>query len=301
MALLVATAAAFAVTERLKLTKSALTNGTRISRSFSPVCGCERRRANIRVVLRKADTVDVTMVDAHGHQVATLAVADPLPRGAAKFHWDGHTDAGARAPDGSYQVKIHFERQHQTITVPNKILLDTTVPSVEDASAVPDTFSPDGDHQADHTELRWAFSKPAHAAFYLDGRRILFTHKHPQRGETTWNGFAHDRLLRAGTYTLEVGGVDAAGNATPVAQRVAIRVTIRYIVLANRRLAARAGRPFEIGVSTDAKRYDWQLGKRKGVASGSVLKLRAPSAPGAYTLTVAEHGHVDRARVVVRK
>jgi hypothetical protein len=301
VALLVATAAAFAVTERLKLTKSALTNGTKISRAFSPVCGCQRGEAKIRVVLRRADTVDVGILDSHRREVVSLVTGESRRRGPAKFRWDGRLADGTVAPDGVYQVKIHFEQQHQTIVVPNRIVLDTTPPKVEDAGADPQTFSPDNDRQADHTQLTWVFSKPAHAAFYLGGRRILYTLKHVQRGGTTWNGRVGTRLLRAGTYTIEVGAVDIAGNRTPADQRVRIRVTIRYITLANHRIAARAGRRFEIGVSTDAKRYDWKLGARKGVASGGVLRVSAPTKPGAYVLTVSEHGHADRARVLVRK
>ena len=55
-----------------------------------------------------------------------------------------------------------------------------------------------------------------------------------------------------------------------------------------------------IGVSTDAKRYSWRLGVRKGVASTPVLSLLAPSRKGRYTLTVSERGHVSRAAVFVR-
>ena len=39
---------------------------------------------------------------------------------------------------------------------------------------------------------------------------------------------------------------------------------IRYIELASQRIVARAGKRFEIGVSTDAKRYTWQLGSAEG-------------------------------------
>lgn len=301
VALLVATAAAFAITERLKLTKSALMPGTKVSKAFSPTCGCARGHANIRVVLRRADTVDVTVIDSHRREVTTLASGQALPRGEAKFRWDGKTLAGERAPDGAYKVKIHLAQQHQTFVLPNQILLDTTVPMVEDARAVPQTFSPDGDHQADHTQLRWIFSKPAHAAFYVHGRRFLYTLKHTQRGGTTWDGTVGARTLPPGTYTIEVGAVDLAGNRTPVDQRVRMQVAIRYITLASRRFTVRAGKPFEIGVSTDAVRYHWQLGKRKGRNGGGVLRLRAPGRPGTYTLTVSERGHVDRAHVRVRK
>ena len=57
--LLVATAAAFAITERLKLAKSPI-YGTQISKTgFSPTCGCARGQANISIKLRRADNVTV--------------------------------------------------------------------------------------------------------------------------------------------------------------------------------------------------------------------------------------------------
>ena len=72
LGLLLATAAAFAVTEELKLQKVPIA-GTRVSKTFSPLCGCARRVANIRVKLRHRDTVTVTVLDAHRRAVQTLA------------------------------------------------------------------------------------------------------------------------------------------------------------------------------------------------------------------------------------
>jgi hypothetical protein len=85
-----------------------------------------------------------------------------------------------------------------------------------------------------------------------------------------------------------------------VADRWRIHVRIRFVQLASHRLAANAGGRFDVGVSTDATRYSWQLGKRKGVASGPVLRLRASDRPGRYTLTVTERGQSERAAVIVR-
>lgn len=301
MALLVATAAAFAITERLKLTKSALMPGTKISRVFSPTCGCARAKANIVLVNRQRDTVDVTIVDLHRHEVATLVNGVSLKRGPVRLRWDGTTDSGARAPDGTYRVKIHFAGQHQTIVVPNRILLDTQAPKVEDVSVNREAFSPDGDKQADFVRITYALSKPAHLTLFLGGRRILETYRHPQRGSTTWNGkLPNGRLLRQGGYTLEVGALDLAGNSTPKADRVRIHVRVRFIELAANRIVVRHGKRFTIGVSTDATQYSWQLGARKSHSSGPVLRLTAPQKPGAYTLTVGERGHYSRAHVVVK-
>jgi hypothetical protein len=106
--------------------------------------------------------------------------------------------------------------------------------------------------------------------------------------------------LPAGEYTLELGATDLAGNSTPVKQRWHVQVRIRYIQLASAKIEAVTGTHFVIGVSTDAKRYSWQLGRRSGHAASPVLRLLAPSRKGRYTLTVTEHGHVSRAAVFVR-
>jgi hypothetical protein len=298
--LLVATAAAFAVTERLKLTKSPISN-TLVSKSFSPKCDCTRSHANVRIVLRRADTLDVSVIDRHRHPVATLFSGQRFPRGEVKFRWDGVLDTGGIAPDGAYQMKIHLARQHQTIVLPNTIVLDTTPPEVVEATPTREAFSPDGDKQADFVRIDYKLSKPAHLLLYLGGRRILETYRHSATGSVAWKGIAHGRLVRPGTYTLEIGALDLAGNRTPPDARARVRVRLRYIDLASRRIGVRAGRFLEVGVSTDARRYQWSLGSRSGRNGGAVLRLRAPKQPGRYTLTVRERGHVARAHVVVVK
>lgn len=300
VALLVATAAAFAITERLKLTKSAI-YGTEVSTTFSPKCGCaSTRTASVRILLRRADTLNVEIDDSRGHEVALLAGGARYRRGEAKFRWTGRTDGGRLAPDGIYRVRIHLIRQHQTYILPNKIRLDTTPPTVTDLTQNRDVFSPDGDKQADYVRFSYVLSKPAHVLVYLGGRRVLKTHFYPQRGNVSFYGLARNGLLRPGHYTLEFGAVDLAGNTTPESERVRVHVKLRYIVLASRHIVTRAGQTFEIGVSTDAVRYRWTLGERKGRNGGAVLRLRAPDKPGRYMLTVSERGHADRARVVVR-
>jgi len=299
VALLVATAAAFAITERLKLTKSAV-YGTQISKTFSPTCGCQTDRAKIHFVLRRPDTVDVNVIDGHGREVTFLAAGEPYRRGPATFRWDGTTSAGTRAPDGLYKVKIHLARQHTTYVLPNTIRLDTQAPKVVDVTQNRDTFSPDHDKQADYVRFSYKLSKPAQLILYLDGRQILKTHFHPVQGRVLFYGVAHGHRLQPGDYTLEVGAVDLAGNRTAPPDRVSVRVTLRYITLASRRIVVRAGGKIAIGVSTDALHYIWQLGQRKGRTHGPVLRVRAPGRPGLYTLTVTERGHVDRAHVVVK-
>jgi hypothetical protein len=296
--LLIATAAAFAITERLKLTKSAV-YGTVVSTRLSPTCGCARGRAKVFFKLRRADDITVAILNAQAQEVSLLA-AQSYPRGPVALQWTGRDDASRRVPDGSYRVRIHLSGQHQTIDLPNRIQLDTTPPQVLQITENRVVFSPDGDHQADFVRITYTLSKHAHVVLYLGGVRIHRSYRAPVKGNISWSGDGPNGPLEPGTYTLELGAVDLSGNSTPVAQRLRVRLEIRYIRLANTRIVAPAGLPFEIGVSTDARRYTWTLGRRQGTASAPLLRLRAPTTPGRYTLTVSERGHVSRAAVFVR-
>jgi hypothetical protein len=296
--LLVATAAAFAITERLKLTKSAI-YGTVISTKFSPTCGCAYSRASIFFKLRRSDDITVSVLNAQGQEVALLA-AQHYPHGPVTLTWSGRDDGNRRARDGTYRVRVHLTGQHQTIEFPNRIQLDTKQPQVLSAEVNRQVFSPDSDHQADFVRITYVLSKPAHVYLYLGRTLLVHSYRGPVKGSISWYGDGPNGKLPVGAYTLRVGAVDASGNSTPVSSRARVRVQIRYIRLANKRIVAHAGRPFEIGVSTDSKRYSWQLGRRRGKASSPVLRLQAPTTRGRYTLTVSERGHVSRAAVFVR-
>ncbi|HJX49472.1 MAG TPA: FlgD immunoglobulin-like domain containing protein [Gaiellaceae bacterium] len=298
--LLVATAAAFAITERLKLVKSPIT-GTHISAVFSPTCGCARKRANISVKFRHRDVVTVSILDSKLKPLRTLVAGQSVPRGRSVFRWEGLTDFGDKAPEGTYRVEIHLERQHRTILFPDRIRLDTTAPQVDDAHPNRLQFSPDGDQRADSVSINYVLSERAHALVYVNGQQVIRSRFDPTKGAVLWSGRVDKMLLPPGVVTLEVGAVDIAGNITPAADRARVRLEIRYITLANHHIVGvRAGKVFEIGVSTDAKLYAWRLGARHGVKAGPLLRLLAPQQKGRYTLTVRELGHVDSATVLVK-
>ena len=294
--LLAATAAAFAVTERLKLTKSPIT-GTKIIRDhLSPAA---HTTAAINVRFRRGDVVTATIRDAGRHEVDTLVDHVRMPLGRHTFTWNGTTDAGTPARDGTYRLELHLARQRRTILLPNPITLDTKRPAVLGAGVARPFFSPDGDGQSDHVTIHYKLSEGAHVLVFLNGHRIIRGRSSLPRNKVSWDGRADGKLLPPGTYVLEVGAADVAGNTAKEKQEVA--VTLRYIELLQRRFDnMRAGGTFHVGVSTDVKRYRWSFAGRKGVSSARRLKLRLPAAKGTYRLTVTEDGHSDRAIVHVR-
>src|SRR2546421_10350020 len=180
--------------------------GTRVSKVFSPTCGCARSRANIRIKLRRTDLLTVTMLDARRQPIRTLVAGVDARRGLSFFHWDGRTDGNVLAHDGTFYAEVHLAKQHQTIVLPNRIELDTTKPLVKNVTLNREEFSPDGDGQADFVRITYELSKPAHVLVYLDGHRILRTLSHQASGSVSWYGVANGSRLQARSDRLVRGG-----------------------------------------------------------------------------------------------
>ena len=124
-ALLVATAAAFAVTERLKLVRSPIA-ATEIDRVFSPVCGCETDEAAIAFRLRRPTGSTSTVVDGGGDVVRTLVRSrSAAGRAAIEASWDGRDDAGNVVPEGDVQAARPPRRPAPHDRVPEPDEVDT--------------------------------------------------------------------------------------------------------------------------------------------------------------------------------
>jgi hypothetical protein len=297
LGLLVATAAAFAITEHLKLIKSPVF-GTLVSKVFSPTCHCSTNTAAVRFRLRRPDRVTVTIVDSDHHHVATVVTGFPMiARHAHTFRWDGRTSSGQVAPDGVYYPWLHLEQGHHTYRFINRITLDTKVPEVLSASVErPVLFAGPGRSVA----IRYALSEPAHAVVYLGRRQLVVGRPTRMHSRIKWAGAIGGQPVREGTYVLSIGARDDAGNQTRIGGRKRVKVVVRYIELAPKRIAVRAGKRLTVRVETDASRYKWRLGQQRGLRRGRLLRLRAPTTPGTYRLVVTERGHSATALVRVR-
>jgi hypothetical protein len=296
--LLGGTAAAFAVTEGLKLQRSPITSTQVPLKVFSPICGCTTRSAPIAFRLRKADRVTVEIEDDQGRVVRTLVAGKPAPRGRFRVVWNGLDDAGRALPEGSYKPRVHLAHAHRTIVLPNPVGIDTTPPTIRVVRPIPPVISPDGDHRRDQVRVRYRVSEPAHAILYVNGIRRYRGRTQQLGGEARWTGLRDGRGVPAGRYRISIAARDVAGNLSKPVPIGTVRV--RYVALTKRVLRVRAGTRFRVRALTDAPNVRWKLGKRHGVSRRNLV-LRAPLKPGRYYLLVQVNRHAARALVVVER
>jgi FlgD Ig-like domain len=295
--LLGGTAAAFAVTQGLKIEPSPIL-APRIDKVFSPVCDCGTRLAGIRFRLREPDRVQLDIVDANGDVVRELVSGKRLRRGTVTYTWNGRDDQGQFVGEGVYKPRVHLADQHRTIDLPNEMVVDTTAPKITLVSVAPREFSPDGDGRRDRVVVAYKTSEPAHGVLLVDGSRVVFTRKQQQRSTLDWNGRLDGRVLAPGVHRLQLAAQDRAGNLSEAGKP--FDVVLRYVALARDRIEAKAGTRFGVRVSADAP-VRWRLGAREGTAKPGMLVVRAPARPGPYTLVVRAGDHAGRAAVIVRR
>ena len=288
--LLGGSAAAFAVTERLKLERSPIF-ATRVGKVASPDSG---RRVRIGFRVRKSDSLSLAIVDSNDHVVRALISSHHVRAGGKTYRWDGRDDAGNPVPDGTYRPRVHLAGEHRTILMPNPIIVDTKVPQISLTRTSLQVVSPDGDAIDDYLTVFFHTSEPARAVLYANGRKVVKVKSFNARS-LQW-GKRNGMPTKPGVYRLWLRAIDEAGNPGPRTR--AFTVKIRYIELGRHVIRARAGGKIAVQVSTDARFYYWRIGPRHGRVRSRLLSIGA-GVPGRYHLVVSERGHKARALIVV--
>ncbi len=211
-----ATATAFAVTQRLKLEPSPISQ-TRVDDVFSPVCRCASKAANIEFSLRKADELRIAVRTGSGE--VTVA-GGSFPRGDVHVRWDGRDAAGELVPDGVYYPLVHLQRGGRTIDLPNPIRVDTIRPSIKFTSLRPRIFRPG----TEKLKVTYTVSEHAHALLFVDGRRRVITASKRLRGRLQWYGKVRGHAIRPGRHKLKLVAEDLAGNRSAPTPVVIVRV-----------------------------------------------------------------------------
>lgn len=290
--ILAATAAAFVVTEDLKLEPDPIA-APKITRIFSPVCRCDQQVARIAFRLKEPDTLTLTIADSTGRDIRTLLRDARFRPGSHQFGWDGRNDAGRVVPEGRYEARVRLEKLGRVIAFPGGIRVDKARPKIRATHVSRRVISPDDDGRGDAITIRYQASEPSHALLLVNGKRRAFTRLRPQ-GAIRWA----PKRFRTGLQRLQLAAVDAAGNR---GAGKAFYVQVRYLQISPTRLRARPRRVFTARISTDYPRYTWRLGRRSGTRRAHTLRLRAPATPGRYTLAVAAGGRRATASILVRR
>jgi hypothetical protein len=296
LGLLGGTAAAFAVTEHLKLVRSPISR-TQVDKVFSPTCGCPTRTASIAFRLRRGDRVTVGIQGDDG-VVRTIVRDERVRPGNFDVSWDGRGDGGKVQPDGVYMPRVHLSHEHRTIVLPNPIRIDTEAPHVSVLGWIPRrrVLTPDKNFRHERLEVRYRVSEPAHVILYVGGKRRYRSRSQQVTGTARWFGRVNGRGVRAGSYRVTLSARDLAGNLSPQV-RVGT-VFVRYVRLPHRVYRVKAGTRFGTHVLTDSPGVRWRLGKRGGTGRSRLI-IRAPQRPGRYRLTVGVGDHEAHAVVIV--
>ena len=296
LALLAASAAAFAITEGAKLERSPIA-GTRVDPIFSPD-GRAKPVAHIAFRVRKHERIAVWVQNADGRNVRELQAPRTVTAGThVNLVWNGLSDNGIVEPDGVYMPVVKLFRSHRTIVLPSTMRIDTKPPTITVRHPIYPLLSPDGDGHHDNFRVKYTVSEPAHAILRVRGRNVVFTNGQKLTGELFWNGRLKGRPPRPGRYLMTVAAQDRAGN---VSKGVPFAIAqIRYVVLARDRVVVKPGAKFALRVSTDHPTVTWRLNGRSGVQKRGTLHFRAPKSVGVYRLFVEAAGHAAKCVVVV--
>jgi hypothetical protein len=288
LCLLVGSAAAFAVAERLKLERSPVA-APKIQRILGPVCECPKATAALSFGLRHSDRVTASIVDASGRRIRLLLDDERRKAGRIDLAWDGRNEAGNVVRDGRYRLRVALGQAHRTITIPTPVRVDTRPPRLRLLSAAPNVFSPDGDGQADRVLYRYRSSEFGRVAVFADDELVARARRLGGVAQVRWRGRIDGDVAAPGTYSTWLIFTDAAGNESRATRTVL--VTIRFVQLHAPPTVARGGTlTFEI--DADALKVAWALrgpsGARRlsGTAAPGTVSVRLPQriTRGVYTL-----------------
>lgn len=235
-ALVVATVAAFFITQHLKVSTPLLAGFPRpVPAAINPVNGItcydpavgkklDYRRMSISFyLLNQSDSVDVWVVDARGQIVATLARGRFMPGGShpvrKQFVWKGLEDNGAVAPDGEYFVRVRLLHQARTVTIsdssgPIPFRVITTPPKPRITAVSPHVI-----HASRPSPVRIAFT--GNGSRLATVRIYRLTHNRGQAlvksfitggHSAAWDGLIRKQPASPGTYLIGLEVTDAACN-----------------------------------------------------------------------------------------
>ncbi|MFL5958113.1 MAG: FlgD immunoglobulin-like domain containing protein, partial [Solirubrobacterales bacterium] len=319
-ALVVATVAAFFVTQRLKRS-TPLIRHVMLPLYISPNGDGRKDKAVIRFRLPKADDrVTVSITDANGDEVRRLADRR-LSRGRHRFVWNGRDSSAAALPDGFYYLRVVLAGQGRGTITRRGIHLVTVRPTPKLLSVSPARIRTGGRQPVTIHFSGPSNPAPVYSIYRTDGPHPRLVQQFAGTvGSTTgtWDGRILGRPAPAGTYAFAVTVQNralVAGSSPrhlpPTAPGTAPHtgVTIGGLVAAAPLEPVQAGTAADITIGAAGGRTRWSLmplggGKplRRGAGQPPVLRVGVPrkTRTGVYLVRVTSGAGTARVPLTVR-
>jgi FlgD Ig-like domain len=325
-ALVVATVAAFFVTQHIKVSTPFINGFPRPDPStISPTetgCGGSNRVARFSFYLQhRADDVDVYIADHDGTNVRTLASARHMPtQRRENFPWNGRDDSGRIVPDGKYYYKVALRNQGQTVEftrTPVTVKTQAPRPVVTNVSPA---LVPQGANPRATISYRGSDGTTYVQLYRTDvpGDPQVKSFRVRQRSSSAiWDGTIGGRSAPAGTFLVGLRVQDAACNIgtfpvtipPPRGLTPHAGVTVRYLAAEPPLDPVRAGSTAIVYVDSRQRQYRWALrrvGNKKVLRHGSsrdvTLHVRVPDAgAGLYELAIRAGGNRALVPLVVSR
>ena len=314
VALVLATIAAFFVTQHLKVTTPILA-GTPSPHPavINPVSGriCKEpggRLVNHRLMevsfylLNRSDDVDVYIVDRNGSIVRTLATDRHLGirnRQQGTFFWRGREDNGSFAPDGTYYIRVSLVHQGRAVEIsnsagPEPITVLTHAPQPVVKSVAPQLI-PQGSSPVT-INFRGSDRRGGEVLIYRTdlpgGPRLVRRYGTGRISQAVWDGKVDGRPAPQGIYLVGFQATDTACNIgrfppslpPPPHSTPHAGVTVRYLAVEPPLAPVRAGSAALVYVDSRRQPYRWSLraagagralaGAGRPLASGSSSRVQ---------------------------
>jgi hypothetical protein len=316
--LVVATVAAFFVTQHLKVTTpivGGLPNPA--YPAFNPeattTCGRRYPRQDWTSFYldSRADDVNVYIDDSAGTHVDQIASGVHMSLKARRtFYWNGRETDGSLAPDGSYRFRVALIRQGRSAEIGAPFRIDTIPPRPVVTSVTP-SLIPASTGVAIH--YKGTEGRSGYVLIYrtdVTGKPQLVKSFKVGAHNAVWDGTIHQLPAPAGTYLIGLKVADPACNigSFPIGGAPLTRdpppgttphagVTVRYLAAQPPLAPVPAGSKALVYVDSRGRPYHWGLreaGSRKllarGAGHGVNLHVRL-AAEGLYELALRSGIH----------
>ena len=318
--LIVATIAAFFVTQQLKSEDALVLRFAAQPRQFSPNGDGTRDRTEVGFDLSRPATVSFYVLDGEGNEIRRLVDDRPLAGDTKhRFGWDGRSDDGAAVPDGLYRMRVVQRSEGRVINSSKRIRVDRRPPRVTLLEAAPGVITPRRRGERVNVVVRYqgpSNSAPEFRVFRTDEGGVprvvrRFRGNDDRRG--IWHGEVSAGPERTepapeGDYAFTVTVRDKAGNPVvapeeiprPATARPGTGVSVRSFTLSGPLEVVAAGSVATLEVGPIDRSFDFVMSRygdpepiRSGGRIAGEFRVHVPSdaRTGLYLVRVRAGRH----------